>query len=117
MTTSDGVDLDRWDVAVALFPFTDIGHGKPRPVVILSNAAFNRTHGHVVAAMITTSVGGRWDSDHAILDLAPTGLGYPSRVRWKLFTLSIEVVPRKVGALGSADRGLLAAKLAGILLG
>jgi hypothetical protein len=117
MMTSESKDLDRWDVAVALFPFTEMAQRKPRPVVILSNAAFNREHGHLIAAMITTGAGSQWDSDHAIIELAPTGLRHPSRVRWKLFTLPFEVVPRKIGTLDTVDRGLLAAKLAGILLG
>jgi mRNA interferase MazF len=115
MTTSE--TYDRWDVAVALFPFTEIAQRKPRPIVIISNAAFNQANRHVIAAMITTGAGSHWDGDHDILELAPTGLRRPSLVRWKLFTLPFEVVPRKVGTLGSVDRGLLAAKAAGILLG
>ncbi len=117
MTTSDPDIFNRWDVAVALFPFTEIDQRKPRPVLVLSNAVFNQTHRHVVAAMITTGAGSAWESDHAIIDLGPTGLRHASLVRWKLFTLPVEVVPRKIGALDSADRGPLAARMAGILLG
>lgn len=117
MTTSEEPDFDRWDVAVALFPFTEIDQRKPRPVLVLSNAAFNRAHRHVIAAMITTGAGSRWESDHAIIELGPTGLRHPSLVRWKLFTLPVEVLPRKVGALDASDRGLLAVKMAGILMG
>lgn len=117
MTTSDDLQLDRWDVVVAPFPFTDIAHGKPRPVAVLSNAAFNKAHRHVIAAMITTGAGSRWESDHLIADLAPTGLRHASLLRWKLMTLSLDIIPRKIGTLGQADRGVLTAKLAGILLG
>lgn len=115
--TSELQPFDRWDIAVALFPFTDIAQRKPRPVVVLSSAAFNGPHHHVISAMITTGAGSRWDSDHSIQELGPTGLRHPSLVRWKLFTLPAEVLPRKIGTLGSADRGFLAAKMAGILLG
>lgn len=117
MTTSDRSGFDRWDIAIALFPFTEIPQRKPRPVLILSNAAFNQAHSHFIAAMITTGAGSHWASDHPIGDLAPTGLRSPSLVRWKLFTLPAEVAPRKIGMLAPADRGLLAAKMAGILLG
>jgi mRNA-degrading endonuclease toxin of MazEF toxin-antitoxin module len=85
--------------------------------VILSNAAFNNAHRQVIAAMITTGAGGRWDSDHAIMDLRPTGLKHTSVVRWKLVTLSFDMIPRKIGTLSQEDRGLLAVKMAGILLG
>jgi mRNA interferase MazF len=117
MTTSDDLELDRWDIVIAPFPFTDIAHGKPRPVVVLSHAAFNKNHRHVITAMITTGSGSRWESDHLILDLPPTGLKHASLVRWKLVTLSLDIIPRKIGALGQIDRGLLTGKIAGILLG
>ena len=117
MTTSDDPDLDRWDVVVVPFPFTDMAYRKPRPAAVLSNAAFNNTHRHVVTAMITTGARSRWESDHVILDLGPTGLKHASILRWKLVTMSYDIAPRKIGTLGQADRGLLTAKLAGILLG
>lgn len=115
--TSEARGYERWDVAVALFPFTDIAVRKPRPIVVLSSQAFNHAHAHVLAAMITTAAGSSWDSDHLIQNLAPTGLSRPSLVRWKLFTLPFEVVPRKIGALDPVDRGLLSARMAAILLG
>jgi mRNA interferase MazF len=117
MMTSEPPQLDRWDVAVGLFPFTDIDHSKPRPLLVLSNASFNRAHDHVIAAMITTGAGGLWPSDYAIQDIGAAGLKRSSVVRWKLFTLPLRVVPRKVGALAETDRGLLAARLAGLMLG
>ena len=64
------IDCDRWDVVTALFPFTDAPVSKPRPVLVLSNAAFNRAHAHVIGCMITTGARSRWPSDHAIRDLA-----------------------------------------------
>lgn len=118
MTTSDpSPQFERWDVAVALFPFADIAQSKPRPIVVLSNAAFNRAHRHVIAAMITTGAGSRWDSDHSIIEIEPTGLQRQSLVRWKLFTLPVSVVPRRIGTFGAVDRGHLSARTAGILLG
>jgi mRNA-degrading endonuclease toxin of MazEF toxin-antitoxin module len=46
--------FERWDVAIALFPFTDQSVRKPRPVVVLSDASFNEEHDHVIVGMITT---------------------------------------------------------------
>jgi mRNA-degrading endonuclease toxin of MazEF toxin-antitoxin module len=114
---SEEQGLKRWDVAVALFPFTESSQRKPRPIVILSDTAFNAAHGHVIATMITTGARSQWPTDHAIAELAPTGLSHTSVVRWKMFTLPIEVIARKIGTLGSQDRGICAARMAGILLG
>ena len=108
--------FDRWDVVIAPFPFTDSDKRKPRPVLILSNAVFNVENGHVIAAMITTGTRTRWPSDHPISDVVPCGLPIPSVVRWKLFTLPLSVVTRRIGALGAGERGVIAARLAGILL-
>ena len=51
---SETGDFRRWDVAVALFPFTGSTQRKPRPILVLTDAGFNGSHGHVIAAMITT---------------------------------------------------------------
>lgn len=117
MTTSDAPAFDRWDIAVALFPFTELAQSKPRPVVVLSSAAFNAAHGHVIAAMITTASESRWESDHAILELSSIGLRHASTIRWKLFTLPLEVMPRKIGQLAERDRTVAAGRMASILLG
>jgi mRNA interferase MazF len=106
--------FDRWDVVTALFPFTDDAVRKPRPVLVLSSGSFNRSHGHIIAGMITTAARSRWPSDHAITDLSPTGLRHSSVVRWKLFTLPFSVIARRIGALGAIDRGPLEAKFSSI---
>jgi mRNA interferase MazF len=108
--------FERWDVVTALFPFTDAAVRKPRPVLVLSNEGFNQMHGHVIGSMITTGARSRWPSDHAIVDLLPTGLTHPSVVRWKLFTLPFTVIGRRIGTLGAVDRGPLEARVTDILI-
>jgi mRNA interferase MazF len=108
-------DYERWDVVTALFPFTDVPVRRPRPVLVLSHGGFNRQHGHVIGAMITTGAGSRWQSDHEIADLPATGLSHPSLVRWKVFTLPGELLGRRIGTLGEADRSRVAVALATIL--
>jgi mRNA interferase MazF len=108
-------DCERWDVVTALFPFTDAPVKKPRPVLVLSHGGFNRRHGHVIGAMITTGAGSRWPSDHAIADLPAAGLSHPSLVRWKVFTLPVALLGRRIGALGAADRRHVAALQADVL--
>jgi mRNA-degrading endonuclease toxin of MazEF toxin-antitoxin module len=108
--------FERWDVVTALFPFTDIEVRKPRPVLVLSSGRFNRDHGHLIGAMVTTGVRSRWPSDHSIMDLTPTGLRHPSVVRWKVFTLPFTIIARRIGALGPVDQEPLAAQLANIIV-
>jgi hypothetical protein len=115
--TSDTIAFERWDVAVALFPFTPSYKQKPRPVLVLSDAAFNRDHGHVIAAMITTAAETQWPSDQPISDFVACGLRHPSVVRWKLFTLPLKLVPRRIGALAEGDRERMKVGFAAVFLG
>jgi mRNA-degrading endonuclease toxin of MazEF toxin-antitoxin module len=114
--TSDPVVFDRWDIAVALFPFTSGEQQKPRPMLVLSDAAFNLGHGHIIAAMITTAVHTRWPSDQAIGDLLACGLHHPSVVRWKIFTLPLTLAPRRIGTLSGQDREMMKAGFANVFL-
>jgi mRNA-degrading endonuclease toxin of MazEF toxin-antitoxin module len=109
--------FERYDVVTALFPFTEVPVRKPRPALVLSAAAFNREHGHVVATMITTGARSRWPSDHDIADLTTAGLAHPSLVRWKLFTLPFAVIGRRIGSLSGADRYAVDTKLRTIFAG
>ncbi len=106
---------ERFDVLTALFPFIDVPVRKPRPVMVLSNGAFNTANGHVVTAMITTGAGSRWPSDHPISDLAAAGLKHPSVVRCKLFTLPNTQIGRRIGHLAAEDRAQLAVHFEAIL--
>jgi mRNA-degrading endonuclease toxin of MazEF toxin-antitoxin module len=110
------IAFERWDVVTALFPFTDVAVRRPRPVLVLSGAEFNRQHGQLVGCMITRALQSRWPSDHEILDLGPMGLRHASVVRWKLFTLPFTVVSRRIGTLATVDCEPVAAKLARILI-
>jgi PemK-like, MazF-like toxin of type II toxin-antitoxin system len=114
--TSDTIVFERWDVAVALFPFTSSDQQKPRPVLVLSDATFNRDHGHVIAAMITTAAETQWPSDQPISDFVACGLRHPSVVRWKLFTLPLMFAPRRIGELSLGDRERMRAGFAAVFL-
>ncbi|WP_132255636.1 type II toxin-antitoxin system PemK/MazF family toxin [Methylobacterium segetis] len=111
------MSFDRFDVLTALFPFLDIPQRKPRPILVLSDGAFNAAHGHLIASMITTGAGSRWPSDYPISDLAAAGLKHRSVVRWKLFTLGFGEIGRPIGRLCGADRDAVRARLDAILYG
>jgi mRNA interferase MazF len=95
--------FDRFELIVVPFPFVDSPRTRPRPALVLSNRHFNRANGHTVLAMVTRATHTRWPSDHAIEDLAPTGLRDPSVVRFKVFTLDNRILQRGIGRLGNAD--------------
>ena len=109
--------FERFDVLTALFPFIDVPVHKPRPVLVLSGAGFNTANGHVVVAMITTGAGSHWPSDCPISDLAAAGLGHPSIVRCKLFTVPNAQIGRRIGHLSEPDRARIGAHLEAILCG
>lgn len=98
------------DVVVVPFPFSDRDNAKRRPALVCSSAAFNGASRHVVLAMITSASGAKWPGDVAIRDLAATGLPIPSIVRWKLFTLDVELVLRRAGSLSPRDRATCRAR-------
>lgn len=109
-------DFDRFDILTALFPFLDLPHRKPRPVLVLSDAGFNIAHGHLIAAMITTGADSHWPSDFLIADLHAAGLRHRSVVRWKVFTLSLSEIGRRIGRLSRSDAALFAVEQQRILM-
>lgn len=96
--------FDRFDIVVVPFPFTDKTANKRRPALVVSDSkAFNQAAGHSVMAMITSAVNSPWPLDTPISDLNSAGLGSPSVIRMKLFTLDHRFVLRKTGRLSSSD--------------
>lgn len=91
------------DVVVAPFPFTDTSQSKPRPVLVISNPAFNESHEKIIGLMITTATGAKWPSDTPIANLEACGLAYPSCVRMKCFTLDTSLVKKRIGAMAKRD--------------
>jgi len=99
------------------FPFVDSSELKFRPALVLSSEAFNRKHAHVVFAMITTAKHTRWVSDVPISSLDTAGLGVPSMIRFKLFTLDARLIAGSLGRLSPADWKAVRAQLNQILPG
>ena len=94
--------FDALDVVVVPFPFSDRRAAKRRPALIVSSAAFNRTHNQSILAMIT-SAGSDWSSDVSIRDWQQAGLNVPCKVRLKLFTLDDAMLIRRIGTLSKSD--------------
>jgi mRNA interferase MazF len=105
--------FDRWDLVVVPFPFTDLPVAKARPALLLTDATFQRAHDHSILAMVTTGAGSSWPSDVPIQDLEAAGLVKPCVIRLKLFTLSQELIRRRIGKLTASDRRAACKALAG----
>ena len=96
--------FERFDVVIVPFPFSDRHAAKRRPALVVSDQGFNRTHGHVILAMITTARDSSWPSDTEIINGGAAGLKARSVVRLKLFTLDKDLLARRIGALAEEDR-------------
>lgn len=108
--------VERNDVVVVPFPFTDRRATKRRPALVLSAAhIFNARAGHAVMAMITTATHAPWPLDVPIVDLAAAGLPAASVVRMKLFTLDERLVLARAGRLAPRDARAVAAALRRLL--
>lgn len=113
---SSSPGIDRFEVVVVPFPFTDRAAEKRRPALVLSRAeTFNRVAGHSVMAMITSAASASWPLDVALTDLVAAGLPSPSLVRMKLFTLDHRFVLRRAGRLAARDATAVQASLAALL--
>jgi mRNA interferase MazF len=92
------VICEAWDIAVVPFPFTDGPDTKRRPAAVLSQADFQRSSGHTVMAMITTSRQSMWPGDIP-LPAGLAGLHYDCLLRMKLFTLDNSLIVKVIGSL------------------
>jgi mRNA interferase MazF len=110
-----GAIFEAFDVVVVPFPFTDKTTTRRRPALVISNADFNATHDHAVLAMITAARRSDWPSDTTLSSWRDAGLIAPCRVRLKLFTLPLERVLTRLGALGDSDRAAVHDALAASL--
>ena len=101
--------IERGDVLLLCFPFTNLQTRKVRPAIVVSSDSFNRKCRDAVFAFITTR---EYSSpfDIRIRDTDPsfqtTGLKVPSTIRIaKLMCLEQELACRR---LGRADKHILA---------
>jgi len=75
--------IQRGDVVMVDFPYTDAARSKVRPAVVVQNDRDNQKLRKTVLAMITGNLRRRGDPSHLFIDPAvepSTGLQYPSLV-------------------------------------
>ena len=97
--------MNKWDVVVLSYPFTDLSATKVRPALIISPDSYNRTSQDAVFVLITTNTSRRGPFDFILQTSHPefvsTGLRFDSAVRIdKIFTLSNKLAIRTIGRFG-----------------
>lgn len=94
---------DQGDILLIPVPFTDLSSQKRRPVIVVSNTAYNRANPDVVVvAMTSRSI----SSPHAFritsADLVEGALNRPGTVRAdKVYTLAQSIAVKKFGKVSS----------------
>jgi mRNA interferase MazF len=97
--------MNKWDVVVLSYPFTDLSATKVRPALVISPDSYNRTSQDAVFVLITTNTSRRGPFDFILQishsEFIATGLRFDSAVRIdKIFTLSNKLVIRTIGRFG-----------------
>ena len=96
--------LNQGDIVLIPIPFTDLSSQKRRPVIVISNNAYNRkTADVVVVAMTSNPVATDYSFTITSADLAQGKLNRPGKVRVdKIYTLSQTIVVRAFGQANSS---------------
>lgn len=105
-----------WDIVVVPFPYSDQFAEKRRPALVFSANAFNRRHGLLWVAMITSATNPRWPSDIAIPASRRTGLAAPSVIRAaKIATIEPTRVIRIAGRIDAKTAVAVRTRIAEIV--
>jgi mRNA interferase MazF len=97
--------MNKWDVVLLSYPFTDLQASKVRPAAVISPDSYHQTGQDALFILITSNVERRWahdlivDTSHP--EFAQTGLRRESAIRVsKIVTLSKTLVIKTIGSLG-----------------
>jgi mRNA interferase MazF len=98
--------MNKWDVVLLSYPFTDLSGAKVRPAVVISPTTYNQASQDAAFILITTNTTRRSSYDLIIQQAHPefqlTGLRYDSAVRIdKVFALNQKLVVKTIGRIGS----------------
>src|SRR5947209_13062968 len=102
--------MNKWDVVILSYPFSDLQAVKARPGIVISPNAFHHSSPDAVFILITSNTTRQAPYDVIVPTTHPeflrTGLRVASAIRVnKLSTLSKSLVIRKIGLLGVQLQG------------
>ncbi len=94
---------EQGDILLIPVPFTDLSSRKRRPVIVISNRAYNRkTVDIIVVAMTSNPIMADYSFTITSSDLARGKLNRPSKVRVdKIYALSQSIVVKTFGQVNS----------------
>ena len=95
---------EQGDIVLIPIPFTDLSSQKRRPVVVISNDAYNRkTNDLIVVAMTSNPEGVDYSFTVTSSDLEKGTLNRPGKVRVdRIYTLSQSIVVKTFGRVNAA---------------
>lgn|ERR1035437_3489869 len=98
--------MNKWDVVLLSYPFTDLQASKVRPAVVISPNSFHQSGQDAMFILITSNTDRRAAHDITIEtthgEFAQTGLRKESAVRTsKIMTLSKSLVVKRIGYFGA----------------
>lgn len=96
------------DVVVLTILFSNQLAAKPRPAVVISNAAYHAKKSDIIIASITSDLDADRDLGEFLLTGLPSaGLRVPSRVKAFISTVDPRLVKYGIGKFDDTDRRLL----------
>jgi mRNA interferase MazF len=96
--------MNKWDIVLLTYPFSDLTATKVRPAVVVSQTSYNQTSQDAVFILITTNVARSSSFDVIVYKTHPefhqTGLRHASAIRIdKIFTLNKKLAAKTLGRL------------------
>lgn len=97
--------LQRGEVVLIPFPYTDLSVTKTRPAVVISSALYHQTRPECLLAYVSSQVmQADPHLDYVLLDWGAAGLLKPSFVRPKIAAIDPALVVYQVGVLSARDQ-------------
>lgn len=102
------------DIVLIPIPFTDLSSQKRRPVIVISNDAYNsKTSDIVVVAMTSNLAPVEYGFQITSSDLQEGSLNHPAKIRVdKIYTLSQSIVAKTFGRVDATALGHIRQTLA-----
>jgi mRNA interferase MazF len=97
--------MNKWDVVVLSYPFSDLSATKVRPALVVSSDSYNQNSQDAVFILITSNISRRGPFDVAVAKTHPefalSGLRFDSAVRIdKITTLNKRLAAATIGRFG-----------------